>query len=385
MSSLLAAAMVLPMQACGKKEELTTVTTKEEVKELTDTFYAGLEDADPISMTTFVNGTKTLVLDIDGDKMHIVDETSGTSYYLFKENGKNWYMGEGEQPVKEDLMYDVYKNMVTASVMIFVNGYFEADTDNQFTYSSTLSAKDDTSTLTTDITGEMEGEKQTLRVTGTKSDSKVRSLAVSQGEKELFRYEFAYDVKVELPQYTISDPSASYTHVESPYAKVSDVMATFENEEDFNYVVFGDDVLVFTEKDGRHLQMIAPLGDQAEAYHALDITEEGFEKKALDMIRQLDFTDCVDFTDALIPETELEAFAGSTVSDAVKAGFTGNGWMIGDTASVILEKDGFEYTAAVTLPEGFDVEGDHEFEDLDDAVIQKVYFSEPTMSVLPME
>ena len=43
MSSLLAAAMVLPMQACGKKEELTTVTTKEEVKELTDTFYAGLE------------------------------------------------------------------------------------------------------------------------------------------------------------------------------------------------------------------------------------------------------------------------------------------------------------------------------------------------------
>ena len=89
LGALLAASMALPMQACGKKDELTTVTTKEEVKELTDTFYAGLEEADPISMTSYANGTKTMTLVIDGDKMHVADDVSGSSYYLFKENGKN--------------------------------------------------------------------------------------------------------------------------------------------------------------------------------------------------------------------------------------------------------------------------------------------------------
>ena len=382
---VLAAAMVLPMQACGKKDELTTVTTKEEVKEMTDTFYAGLTEADPISMTSYAGGEKTSVLVIDGDKMHIDDDASGSSFYLFKENGKNWFMNEGEQPVKEDVMYDLYKNMVETNVMIFVNGYFEADTDNQFKYSSTLSAKTDTSTLVTDITGEQDGEEQTIRITGTKSDSKVRSITVSQVEKEMFRFEFAYDVKVDLPEHTLVDPSASYKHVDSPYASVSDILAAFENEEDFQYVAYGDEILICTEKDGRQLQLVAPLGDQADAYNALDVLDEDYQKKTLDIIRTLDITDCVDFTDALIPESELAVLTGKTVSEAVEAGFAGSGWAITDNAYATLEKDGFEYTALVTLPEGFDVEADHDFEDLNDAVIQEVHFSAPTLSVLPMK
>ncbi|MBQ9825026.1 MAG: hypothetical protein IJM63_11050, partial [Solobacterium sp.] len=99
---LLALVLLLPMAACSSGGGVTKADTKEGVKELTDKFYEGLAEEDKISMTTFYSGEKFSTFILDGDVMHMEDIANSMSYYLFKENGKNYYMADGEEPVKED-------------------------------------------------------------------------------------------------------------------------------------------------------------------------------------------------------------------------------------------------------------------------------------------
>lgn len=383
---LLALVLVLPMAACSSGGGVTKADTKEGVKELTDKFYEGLAEEDKISMTTFYSGEKYSTFILDGDVMHMEDIANSMSYYLFKENGKNYYMADGEEPVKEDVMYDITKDTIKNVLNMFVNGLLDSEetTDDDFTFASELSAKNDVSTLKTDISTEQEGETVTLTVIGTKSDSKIDSITVKQGEEELYRYEFKHNVSIELPEHEIYDPSLFYKHIDSPYATVSDVLAEYADTEDFNYMCYDENILIFTEKDGRQLQLTAPLGDLAEEYHNIDAMEDDFREKEIGMIKDLAVTDCLDYTDALLSAEEMESNNGRTVGELFDEGYEGASYMFGDTYYLELDKGPFTYAVDLSLPEGFDLEGEIDYDAMRDCVAENFRFVMPSTAYVPL-
>ena len=384
---LLAFVLVLPMAACSSDGGVTKADTKEGVKELTDKFYEGLADEDKISMTTFYSNEKYSTFILDGDVMHMEDVVNGMSYYLFKENGKNYYMEDGGEPVKEDVMYDITKDTIKNVLTMFVNGLLDSEetTDDDFTFASELSAKEAVSTLKTDISTEQEGETVTLTVIGTKSDSKVDSITIKQGDEELYRYEFKHNVTLELPEHEIYDPSLFYKHIDSPYATVSDVLAEYENTEDFNFMCYDDNILIFTEKDGRQLQLTAPLGDLAEDYNNIDAMEDDFFEKEIEMIKDLAVTDCLDYTDALPSAEEMASNNGRTVGELFDEGYEGASYMFADTYYLEFDKGPFTYGADLSLPEGFDLDGEIDHDAMRDCVIENFRFVMPNTAYVPLQ
>lgn len=389
---MLALSAGLVLAGCGASggKQITTVETREEAKELSDEFYAGLAEADPIMMTSYMNGEKTTIFTKDGEKMYSQDLVNNTAFYLFKENGKAYYMNEGEDPMKEDFAYDLYAESVNTALTMFVTGFLEGNGEgaDQLAYKAVLTADGPTSELSTSITGESEGKTSTYTVTGTKTDGKVTSISVRQNdEPEMFRYEFAYDVSVDLPEYTIHDITQSYKHTDSPYETVEEVIAQLGENEDLNYTIYNDRLLVITQKDGRWLQLVAQFSEEDMAeVDALDVFADDYDTKKLEIVRRQTFNDCVDFTDALPAQEELDGFVGKTVGDVVNAGYEGNGWGISEEEShASFEKELMEYDAKITLPEGFDADAEFEFDDLSDAVIEEMHFTGPSMAALPME
>ena len=385
---LLAVIMLLP--GCSSTKEIK-VTGKEECKKLVDEFYKGLAESDPVRMTVSTNGQVASILTKDGDKMMVEEKSYDSIFYLFKENDKTYYMTEGSAPSEDSFTYEMYAESINMAMMMFVTGYFEIEEEDGLEYSAAQTEENGTTVLAVTVKGKTEqGTDAVVTTTGTKANDKVSKFVVQiqNGDtKGEYTYEFAYDVSVTLPEYEIKDMSKFYKHIDSPYATVEDVITALGNEEDLYYLVYGDTILVLLEENGRQLQMIAPFAEaDYEAYDALDFMADDYNQKALEIVRKQAITDCVDYTDALVPQEELDGYVGQKGTALLENGFEGTGYgIMEDKGELTFAKDGFEYNAEIKVPENFDFDAEHEFDDFTDCEILSIKYETPGFDVLPMQ
>lgn len=384
------------LTACGAKETVTTVNTREEVRDMVNAFYEGLLTADPISMTTTHGEGEPSVFIRDGDKMYSGDGVN-YDYYMFMEDGKKFFMGDGETAYEDEYMYDMSADTLNNLLMMYVTGVLDADMeDDSFTYQATRTDKTEggkaLSELVYTLTGENEGQAITLTVTGKAADGQVSGIeydAQSGEDAYHISLQFAYDgVSVELPEYTVYEEYVvEGVHVESPYQTIQELIDTLDEEEPLFYITTEDALVAVGEKDGRYYQFTAPFPrEEMDAFDALEFDDD-YWQKAYAILGKLVIEDCIDFTDVPLSQSELDAYVGKSVEDMVDDGFESSGWFIGEEgdATLYFSKDLMAYEAQATLPDGFDVESEFEYEDLYGATINGIRFSEPEYAALPIQ
>ena len=388
---MLLSLLLLAGCSAASSEKVTKAEGLKECKPLGQEFYAGLADADPVRMTTTMNGSVATIFTRDGEKMHVEDLMNGMDYYLFRENGKTWYMAKGEEPMKEDVMYEFTQQSVGMALSMFVTGIFEVESEEGLSFSVVKTENGDGPVvLETTVKASQDGTEAELKTTSTKTNGSVTNITVRSASGETvneFVYDFAYDVSVDLPEHTIKDMSQYYHHVESPYATMEDYLATLEDENDFRYIAYTDRILTLAEKDGRYYQLSADISDEEyQELEALDIEADDYQEKFMAVIRKLAVTDCVDYTDAVLSAEAMGEYVGKKGTELLNDGFEGSGYSVSDEGSTLnFLKDDMEYEAEVTLPEGFDIDADFEFEDLAEGTVLTLRFLSASFSALPME
>ncbi len=396
---LVSAFMLASVSGCSGATTNTVeikAETKEEVKKLVDQFYDGLAEADPVEMTSMLNGEITNVFTRSGGKIKDDDKMNNIVFYMFEENGKKYYLGEDGNPSEEEYTYDFYDKTIEMSLDLMVTAYFQDDVSEAdgLKYSAvqketTVDGKKETE-LQVSITAEENGATAEVKSTGFKTDGKVTKLVCTiagNDQKQDFEYDFKYDgVEVELPEYTIYDRSQFCHHVDSPYETFQQAQDA-AGEDGLPYLSMGNKVYVITEKDGKYYQLSAELeGDTAAAYEGLDVQADDYSEQVNALLNPLAITDCVDFSELVLSAEDIENYKGKTLSVLMGEGFEPNGWMFSDEESAVyMAKNDIIYEIDITVPEGFDPDSDFEFEDLGDSVINNMTFNDVNGSAFPIE
>lgn len=380
----------------GGKETTVTAETKEDAKALADAFYAEVLNANPVSMTFYSDGSLLSEFKKSGDTFSSGSPDMDVPYYGFIEDGVKYMIYDGETAFADESIYDMTAGSMKLMLDMFVTGYYNAD-DGALQFSATRTDDAGTSKLVTVITGENEGQATTITVTGTAENGAVSDILckIESGE-ETGNYElkFSYDdVSVELPAYTIGESDGGYggvaiegTHVDSPIKTLGELIATLGEDENLFCLVEDGHAYAVGERDGRQYQFAATLStEDQEALDALDFFSDTYDQDREAILARQIVDDCIDFTDVLVPQSELDTFAGKTVEDVVDAGYELTGWMISDGyAEVTFEKDYMDYNAQVTPTEGFDPDSEFENEDLYGFTVTELRFSEPEYVALPI-
>ena len=384
------------------RETVVTAETREEAKKLADAFYESVVNANPVFMTFYSDGQTLSEFAMDGDKIYSGTPDMDYAYYGFIENGTKYFIGDGETAYENELMYDMIAESVKTTIDMFVLGYYNEDNDGAFQYSATKTDKTvngaASSKLVSTITGEADGKTAVVTVTGTAENGAVTNILCqldADGENGSYEFIFSYDnVSVELPVYTISEDFGGYgdvniegTHVESPYQTLGELMATLGENESLIYTIEAERVYAVGEKDGRHYQFAAAISaEDQEALDSLDFFSDTYEKDRDAILAKLVVDDCVDFTDYLIPQSELDAFVGKTAQDILDAGYEMTGWGIGeDGATLCFSKGYMEYDADVALPDDYDPDREYESEDMYGFTVEQFYFASPEYAALPIK
>lgn len=396
------------LSASGAKSEpqetVITAATKEEAKKLAEAFYGGIAKANPISMSLHSDGKLVSEFAMNGDTIYSGAPDMDFAYYAFIEDGTKYLLGGDEDTAYEsEYMYDMLAESVQTTLDMFVLGYYDADDDGALQFSATQTDKTvngtKTSQLVTIITGEEDGKTATVKATGTAENGAVSNIICeidSGEEKGTLEYRFTYkNVSIDLPAYTIDENYNAYgvtiegTHVDSPYKTLGELIATLDEDENLTYVIEDERIYAIGEKDGRHYQFVAPFPEAEQAaLDRIDFFSDSYDEERYAILGKLVVDDCVDFTDAIIPQSELDAFVGRTAQDIADAGYELTGWSVGEEgAHLTLEKDGMDYEAVTGFPEGYTYDPDAEFE-AEDAYgfpVEAFYFDTPEYVALPIQ
>lgn len=397
--SALSVLMITGLCGCGDSSSGSSevsAETKAEAKKLVDAFYAGLNEADPVEMTTSADGEVQTVFTREGTKIRYEDRVNNYLFYLFEENGKKYFLSDDmNEPTEEEYTYELYGNSIGMALSIMATGYFQDEEQEEgVTYSAvqkdvTTDGKTE-SELKTVITAQENGVTGTITSTGKKTDDKVTHVTFEykEGEQTTVReLDFRYEgVSVELPEYEIFDISEYYEHVESPFTTFEEAKKAV-NAETLAYTIFDDLILAVVNSEGKLYQLSTHMDEAtAEAYNALDLEAEDYSEQVDKLLDPLAITDCVDFTALGITQETLDTYAGKTIGELIDEGFGHNGYTVWDDSAVIyLDKNDIVYAFEVTLPEGFDTEADYEFEDLYDCVIVKGSYYDTNTTLLPLK
>ncbi len=385
-----------------EKETSVTAETKEDAKKLAEDFYGSLATANPVTMTTYFDGEETSVFMADGDTMFLGSEEADLAYYLFIEDGKKYFIGDDETAYEDEYMYDMFAESMKSTIDMFVMGYYEAEEDDAaLQFSATRTDKTvggvTTSKLVTVITGEDDGKAMTLTLTGTAENGAVSDIIyeLDDGEeKQTAEFKISYDsVSIELPEYTIGESYGEYganlegEHVPSPYQTLGELMATLDEDESLFYTMGDGVVYAVGEKDGRQYQFTAAISEEDQkTYYELDFFSESYEEDVDAILAKLTVDDCVDFTDCIVPQSELDAFVGQTAGDLVNAGYELTGWSVYEGSAVLsFSKDYMEYEAEAEPTPGFDENSEFEGEDLYGFTIKTLRFNAPEYAALPIQ
>ncbi len=179
------------------------------------------------------------------------------------------------------------------------------------------------------------------------------------------------------------------THVDSPYKTLGELIATLGEDEDLFYTVEDERIYAIGEKDGRHYQFAAAFPEtEQEAFNSIDFFSDTYDEERYAILGKLVVDDCIDFTDAVIAQSELDGFVGKAAQDIVDAGYELVGWSVGEEGAYLtFEKDGLDYEAATGFPAGYTYDPDAEFEDEDAYAfpVEEFYFDRPNYVALPIQ
>ena len=373
----------LCLTACGSKTDVQKAQTKEDTKKLADDFFDGLQEQSKYRVTSSVNGSTQSTITVDGDNalLHYATEEF-PDVYMFMENGKRYTMYEGSDPVEDEFTYalsimtvkDMFKNML--------DGVLEqGDTLN---FNSTLSKTANNKELVVELSTDKAEDGKTIMTGKTEGDRfagyKYETVAndVTQTLEAVFEY--GDDITVEIPEHFIPEPRV-YKHIESKYQTMGEIIA--KQGDEFSSLMTEDKAYAIDE----YCQYRATLPqDIVSAIDALDMEADDYTSKRNELLKDLAIDDCVDFSEYVLDQEQLDSCIGKKVGDLVSDGFEGNGWSIWDEGSIVwLEKDDIVYVADVELPAGFDAEQEFEFEDLHDSIIKTMKFNEVSFAMMPME
>ena len=393
-----------PEAAPTESETAVTVESREEARKLAEEFYAQLLTANPISMTSYFDGEQESVFLKDGDAMYMTDGTPDFEYYVFIADGTKYLIdgSDAGSAYENEYFYDLLDEMLQTTLDLFVTGLYDAEEADDFSFSATRTDKTVdgavVSTLVTVISGEEDGESASVTVTGTAENGVVTDIAyeMSSGEeKETAQLVFAYDnITIELPAYTVVDDDGygSYgtvlegEHIDSPYQTLEPLIAALGEDDYLFYTIDADHVYAVGEKDGRQLQFSALITEEdVDAIYNMDFFSDTYYEDVYAILGALAVDDCVDYTDCLVPQDELDAFAGEPVRAMVDAGFELNGWSVNEGEALLsFAKDGLEYDAEATPTDDFDENSDYAGEDLYGFTVERIAFSAPEYSTLPI-
>ncbi|MBO4358306.1 MAG: hypothetical protein J5796_00735 [Erysipelotrichaceae bacterium] len=359
----------------------------QDARALADEFFASLADQDRYVATEKTKGEVYSIMTVDGDKVWITypGMEEGSDVYLFVDNGLKYIMYEDDVPYQDDDLYDMFNSVSTIGMEMYIDALLSDET-GEIKTNTTLTEKDDSKELVVKATMPSEDGDYTLTLTAKQEGGKLLNYVFNaEAGEETYNdevtYEYGDDIRVDLPDYEIKVPRV-YTHVESPYATIGDVMNKV-GEDNFSSMVM--DGVLYSVVD--MLQVSAPMSDDvAAAYDELDIFDEDYQSKLKDLIRDLAIDDCVDFSEYVLKDEDFAGYIGGSVGSMVSDGFEENGWSVWEEGSVIwIEKDGMVYEADIELPEGFDAESEFDFSDLYDATVKSVRFSEMSYAEMPLQ
>ena len=378
------AVLVLLLTSCNAGN-VKTVKTREEVKQMAEEFYGDLLKADNVMMSAYRDEVLVNEFTRDGDRMYVNNTEAGYDYYLFQENGKKYLISDDRTLFEDESMYDLSADTIRMTLDFAVLAYLDADVEG-LTYTATKKGDQE---LVVTIEGSDEGNAFTITSTGTKESGSLQSLLseIRSGENGYqSEYRFAYDKHVELPEYTVIKTYDDLPHVESPYQTYGEIIEQLGEEEALFYCFYDTQLLVIGEKDGRHYQFSTVVDQETyDAFNDLDFMDDDYDQKVYDLLSDIPIEDCVDFTDELLSQGELDSYAGKTVRNLIDEGYEANGWSFWEENNfVFVMKDGMTYRLEVELPEGFDPDSEFEYEDLYGFNIRKMTFESPEYSILPM-
>lgn len=413
----LAMALALTLSACGGRsggqeaatpapdggaETSETVVTADDrltAKKLADEFYAPLLTADPVSMVSLFDKQQVSEFKRNGDTMYMTDGTPDYEYYLFVEDGAKYLLSGGEDSAYEnEYLYDMFAETIETTLEMFVTGLYDAEDADTFRFSATRTDSDGASTLVSVIYGEEDGQDAAVTVTGTAKNGVVTNIFyeyVVGEEKETAEFRFSCDnVSIKVPACTLVEDNGyggydavlEGEHVESPYPTLQGLIDTLGEDDFLFYIIEDGFVYAIGEKDGRQLQLAAAITEEQESeIDGLDFFSDTYYEDVYAILGALAVTDCVDYTDCLIPQDELDGYAGQPVQTMIDAGFELNGWSINEGVAILtLAKDGLEYDADAIPTEGFDENSDFDSEELYGFTLERVAFAAPQYSALPI-
>ncbi|MBQ1508629.1 MAG: hypothetical protein IIZ47_04345 [Erysipelotrichaceae bacterium] len=393
LSILFSVLLMVSLAGCGPKQTVTKADTKEDTAKMAHEFYDALMEEEHVRMTGYSGEDVLSIVTIDGEKLSLQNTPDDPVSYLFRENGKTYFLSEDGDLSEDTFSYDFYRDTIRTTLTMFVMGLLDSEETGSLNYSAVKTDKTEDgkalSELVINISGEENGEKAELTLTGNAVDSKVGDFTFDAKSGETaysLRYLFDYDnCTVTLPEYTIVDYSKYYHHVDSEFATVEELVDAM-GEAAVDISVYDSKVLLVTEKDGRHLQYVAELSpEDYEAFWALDNdADDYFEQEKAIYCRQT-ISDCVDFTEAVMTQEEQNAYTGKTVKELRDEDFEIIGWGVADEAYVYLEKGLMEYEVSITIPEGYDENTELDDDSFNDCTVLEMRFSVPGMEALPME
>ncbi len=362
---------------------------KDEVKTASEEFYKQILSDNHLKMITTMNGAKS-EFSIDEDKMHYKDETSGIGYYLFIKDSHKYVMYEDGEPVEDEQMYDMTRNTINNVLGMFLNGLYEVDDDSLvFSAKQTKQGDKDTFEVNVEISGE---EKATMTTVGTKQSDKVVNIAIEYNDSaqgnDKYNFDFDYEnYVVNLPEYELP-VTRTYTHVDSPVKTVSELDALLAKDENLHYMIDGEDDLYIGQKiDDRYYQFYAKLSqEKVEALTALDFFADDYSEKALAIISDVEFSDCIDLTEFVLSQDKLDGLIGLTLEELMNQGFEQSGYSVyDDVGFAYAYKDIADYVIELDMTEKFAEDAEIEFDDLLGFKVKKIEFNEFNLSEFPLK
>ncbi len=359
--------------------------TKEKVQALVEEFYDGIVKQDKYILTSSSNGEvySTSIVDGENVKFDYADE-SFSDLYLFVENGNKYVMYEGDQVYEDSELYDMYLQGIGIDDRTFIDGYLSID-DPETKYEASLKKQNNTKELIINIDSTYEGEEYNAVLTVKAVDDKLISFehntkTADQSSNILSEYQYD-NVELIIPEHELP-VAREYTHIESPYKTIGDIVNKLGVDEIYTTIQENR----FYTVDGT-LELSAAIPDDIyAALEALDFFDENYKTKMLDLVKDLEIDDCIDFSEYVLDQDDFNNYIGRSVEDLVVDGFEGNGWSTyEDTLIIWLEKDGMVYEANIEIPEDLNVDEMEDFSDLYSATIKDMKFSEVSMAAIPLQ
>lgn len=378
--------VILLLVGCSAKETVTFESKEfDKVQNAVKEFFKTGDEIKHVKMTSTMGEMKSSFL-VDGDKMLSKYGDDVAAYYMFIENGRKYVMYDGDEPVEDEGMYDLslatVSNMIDMVVNIFSNP--EAGT--------TAEGKIVKTGNTENLTARLNLTDEALLITGVKENGKITLATIipeingETKEDDSFKFEFDYaNYSVTIPDHTIPEARV-YNHIEPPYKNISEVIPDVSKVDNIPYTIDNDGVIYLPFViDGKGYQFSAKLSEeQINTLTNLEF-DDNYNANLYNVIKDVAFGDCVDFTDYLLNDEMLSGYVGATVEDLINAGFESNGYSVSEDSSVVwVGRDVGVYEASIELPEGFDTEADFEFENLYNAKLKEIHFSELNSAAFPL-